>query len=174
MKEIKPKELLDNPFKLIGDEWMLVTAANSNNVSLDNHKTFNTMTASWGGVGVLWNKPVVTVYIRPQRHTLKFIEENDFFTVSFYDDEHKDALKYCGKFSGRDVDKVAECGLTPEFFGDKSAVAFSQSKVVFVCKKLYYQDIDKANFLSDEITSYYPDCDYHRMYIAEIVNCYIK
>ncbi|MEG2813314.1 MAG: flavin reductase [Oscillospiraceae bacterium] len=174
LKEINPKELIYNPFKLIGDDWALITSTIGENVSLDDHKTFNTMTASWGGVGVMWNKPVVSIYIRPQRYTYEFIEKNDFFTVSFYEEDVKDALKYCGKFSGRDVDKVSECGLVPEFFGNDKSVAFSKAKVVLCCKKLYFQDIEPANFLTSEIEKNYANKDYHRMYIAEIVSCYSK
>ena len=61
MKEIKPEELQKNPFQMIGKEWLLVTAEKEG-------KT-NTMTASWGGVGIMWGKPVAYVFIRPQRYT---------------------------------------------------------------------------------------------------------
>ena len=85
-------------------DWALVAAG-----SLDDH---NAMTVSWGGIGCLWNKPVATVYIRPNRHTYGYFEKNEYFTVSFYPGEYKKALGLMGSKSGRDCDKEAEAGLT--------------------------------------------------------------
>ena len=101
---IDPKELDQNVFSMIGEQWMLVTAGTA--------ERCNTMTASWGGLGVLWGKPVATVYIRPQRYTLEFVEREDCFTLSFFGEEYRKALALCGSKSGRDVDKVKECGFT--------------------------------------------------------------
>lgn len=101
---IDPKELDQNVFSMIGEQWMLVTAGTV--------ERCNTMTASWGGLGVLWGKPVATVYIRPQRYTLEFVEREDCFTLSFFGEEYRKALALCGSKSGRDVDKVKECGFT--------------------------------------------------------------
>ena len=101
---IDPKELNQNVFSMIGEQWMLVTAGTA--------ERCNTMTASWGGLGVLWGKPVATVYIRPQRYTLEFVEREDCFTLSFFGEEYRKALALCGSKSGRDVDKVKECGFT--------------------------------------------------------------
>ena len=104
-KEIKPEELNFNPFTRIGSDWMLLTAGTKDK--------FNTMTASWGGAGVFWGKPAVTCYIRPQRYTKEFIDKEELFSVSFFKDGHRDALKLCGSVSGRDHDKIKEAGLTP-------------------------------------------------------------
>ena len=101
---IDPKELNQNVFSMIGEQWMLVTAGTV--------ERCNTMTASWGGLGVLWGKPVATVYIRPQRYTLEFVERENCFTLSFFGEEYRKALALCGSKSGRDVDKVKECGFT--------------------------------------------------------------
>ena len=68
MKPIAVNQLSDNFFETISKEWMLVTAGNKD--------AFNTMTANWGGIGFLWNKPVVYVFIRPERYTFDFMEEN--------------------------------------------------------------------------------------------------
>ena len=66
MKQIKPEELTRNPFQMIGKDWLLITTKKGDKV--------NTMTASWGGIGWLWNKPVAFVFIRPERFTHGFIE----------------------------------------------------------------------------------------------------
>ena len=152
------KQLPDNPFRLIGDQWTLVTAGSAD--------SFNTMTASWGGVGVLWNKPVATIYIRPQRYTYEFLEKSDTFTLSFFAEQYRSALKLCGAKSGREIDKVKETGLTP--VTEEGSVYFDEARLVFVCKKLYFDDIKPENFYTPDLEINYPNRDYHRMYIGEI------
>ena len=133
----------------------------------------NTMTASWGGVGVIWNKPVTTIYIRPQRYTYEFLEKNSLYTLSFFDEEYRAALKLCGYKSGRDMDKPKAAGLTPvELDG---CAAFEEARLVLVCRKLYFSDIVPENLLDSTIDKVnYPAKDYHRMYIGEIVAAYTK
>ena len=108
-KEISPKEFNESPFRIIGDEWMLIAAPDDTKES-----GLSAMTASWGGLGVLWNENVATVYIRPQRYTYSLVEASDRFTLCFFDAEYKKALRPCGSRSGRDIDKLKECGLTSE------------------------------------------------------------
>jgi len=102
---ISPKELADNPFRLIGDDWTLITAGTP--------AKWNTMTASWGGLGVLWGRPVSFIFVRPTRHTYGFLEEASRYTLSFFDEKYRSALNHCGKVSGREHDKAAETGLEP-------------------------------------------------------------
>ena len=106
-KHIEPSAIADNTVKMIGDDWMLITSANDTDEMVCG-TDYNMMTASWGGIGVLWNRPVVFVFIRPQRHTFPFAEANDRLTLSFFDESYRPALSYCGKFSGRDADKFAD------------------------------------------------------------------
>ena len=157
--EIDPLKLNDNVFNLIANDWYLLTAGTMND--------FNTMTASWGGLGELWNKKVSFVFVRPQRHTWQFTEKNGLYTMSFFDEKHREALKYCGSHSGRDVDKMKETGLTP-FQSVAGATAFSEARLILVCRKLYHQDLQPDRFLEDWIDSLYPEKGYHRMYIGEI------
>ena len=158
ISKIDPKHLEGNVFSMIGDQWALLTAGSPEH--------FNTMTVSWGGLGVLWGKNVATVYVRPQRYTREFMEQYDRFTLSFYGPEWKKALALCGSKSGRDVDKVKECGFTPA--NENGAPYFEEADLVLCCKKLYWQDMDPTHFLSEEIEKNYPDKDYHRIYIGEI------
>ncbi|MEN6520106.1 MAG: flavin reductase family protein [Armatimonadota bacterium] len=166
MKKIKPEELKDNVFKLIGSDWMLITAGSA--------ESYNTMTASWGGFGVLWSKNVCFCVIRPTRYTLEFVEKSENFTLSFFDEKYRDALSFCGANSGRDVDKAAETGLTPAAGSMPGTTSFAEARLVIECKKLYFQDIDPANFLDPSIEKNYPVKDYHRMYIGEIIECRIS
>jgi flavin reductase (DIM6/NTAB) family NADH-FMN oxidoreductase RutF len=158
-------KLNENVFSLIDKDWMLITAGVKN--------SFNTMTASWGGLGILWNRPVAFSFVRPTRHTYGFMEKNDGYTLSFYSQEYRKALELCGSKSGRDIDKVKEAGLTP-LTGQTGAIYFEQARLVLECRKIYFQDIEPQKFLDTEIIKNYPLKDYHRMYVGEIVNCLIK
>lgn len=164
-KKITTEELTANPFKLIGKDWMLITAGDK--------EKFNTMTASWGGVGIMWGKPVATAYIRPQRYTFEFIENGDYYTQSFFDEEYRDALKFCGSKSGRDYDKVKETGLTPVVDDETGAVYFKEAKLVFICKKMYAQFLNEESALTEDVTKWY-NGDYHKMYMSEIVSVLVK
>ena len=158
-QEIKPDEITENPFKLIGGDWFLITAGSLS--------SFNTMTAGWGGFGILWHKNVCTIYVRPSRYTYDFLEKNDMFTLSFFDEKYKDALKVCGTKSGRDIDKPAEAGITP-FPTSSGSVAFEEARLVIECLKIYSDDIDPSLFLKKSIEKSYPSGDYHRVYVGEI------
>lgn len=152
-----------NPFKMVGKDWMLVTAGDENG--------WNTMTASWGFMGVMWGKNAAVTVIRPQRHTKKFIDSSEYFTLSFFGEEYRSALAFCGKYSGRDKDKAAETGLVPVFADN--AVSFEQAETIIVCRKLYVQDM-KPECFSDKTCDekWYPDKDYHTAYIGEIKAMY--
>lgn len=165
LKEIDISSLSFNPFERIGQDWCLISAGNE--------EAYNTMTASWGGVGVLWNKSVATVYIRPQRYTKKFVDESDMFTLAFFPDGYRDALVFCGKYSGRDYDKAKETGLTP-LFADGS-VAFEEANLILVCRKLYAQEMCAESFVDrDVLERNYPGRDLHTVYVGEIVKAYCK
>ena len=125
------------------------------------------MTASWGGLGTLWNKPVVTCYVRPQRYTREFLDKEEYFTVSFYEDTFRPALATCGRTSGRDTDKAEATGLDPVF--TEAAPFFRQAQLVFVCKKIYRGEIDPAGFIDPTIEENYYNKDYHYIYIGEVV-----
>lgn len=158
-EKIEPKALEGNVFSRIGTQWMLITAGSKD--------CCNTMTASWGGLGVLWGKPVATVYIRPQRYTLEFVEREERFTLSFFGEEYRKALTLCGTKSGREIDKIKECNFTVET--ENGAPYFAEAELVLVCRKAYWQDMDPTHFLDPELDAkWYPERDYHRIFIGEI------
>lgn len=166
MKEISVDNLNGNIINLIGKDWMLVTAGNVS--------SFNTMTASWGSMGFLWGKPVVTIFIRPQRHTYGFIESSDVFTLSFFSEEYRKALTLCGTKSGRDTDKVKESGITP-YAPMSDCVSFEESRLVIRCRKLYKSLLSEENFIDKDILpKWYKDGDLHYVYIAEIEQIWAK
>ncbi|MCI2105730.1 MAG: flavin reductase family protein [Intestinimonas sp.] len=163
--KIDPKTMNKNVFSMIGDQWMLITAGTV--------ERCNTMTASWGGMGVLWGKNVAMAFIRPQRYTFEFVEKNDWFTLSFLEERYRKQLALCGAKSGRDTDKVKECNFTVKT-GESGAPYFDEAELVLVCRKLYWQDFDRTHFLDASIENNYPNHDYHRMYVGEIVEALKK
>ena len=160
LKPVDVHEISENVFSLIGKQWMLITAGTAEHC--------NTMTASWGGLGVLWGAPVATCYIRPQRYTKEFVDREEYFTLSFFGEEWRKALSLCGSKSGREVDKVKECGFTVKT-ADCGAPYFEEASLVLVCRKRLAQEMD-PNLMPDDVKEkWYPEKDYHTMYIGEIV-----
>lgn len=162
-KEVNIKDLDENFIKLVSDEWMLVAAGNEDN--------YNMMTASWGYFGEMWGKDTAVTVIRPQRYTKEFIDNEEYFSLSFYGD-NKDIHKLCGKKSGRDTDKAKESGLTPVF--DNNTVYFEQARLVVICKKIYCQKIEPECFVDKSIIDKWYDDDFHYAYVGEIEKVLIK
>lgn len=148
-----------NVFTMLDKDWMLLTAGVG--------EEFNTMTASWGGFGILWNKPVAFVFIRPQRFTYEFAERHTRFTLSFFGGNQRKALSYLGKVSGRDTNKIAASGLNPVIL-DSGSIAFREAALIMDCEKIYFNDLLSEHFLDPGIEGMYKNQDYHRMYIGEI------
>ena len=163
-KKIDIKELKESAAGLFDDKWALLTAGNTDK--------YNTMTVSWGMMGELWNKEVCTVFVRPQRYTYEFMEKNDGFTLSFFSDEYKKALSFCGSKSGRDVDKAKETGLTA--VECDCGAAFGEAEIIISCKKLYVQDMTEDSFLDKSILEKFYNGDLHRIYVGEITEVLVK
>ena len=155
----------EDVFKLIGKEWMLVSAGNIDN--------FNTMTASWGCLGWLWNRPVAVVFIRPERYTYGFVEDNAKVTLSFFGQECRKALQLCGTKSGRDTDKVAATGLQPVTL-PSGAVTFAQARLSLDCRKLCKASMQEADFLDASLLDrwYGEHGGLHDIYVVEIEDVY--
>lgn len=153
------EELSFNPFEKIGKEWALVSAGTKQKA--------NTMTVSWGGVGVLWGRNVVFIFVRDSRYTKEFIDAGDFFSVSFLEKDCRDALNYCGSHSGRDGDKLSASGLTWNY---KLSIPYiDEGNFILLCQKLSATRITEDSFLSPEIRKWYADGDMHTMYVGEIL-----
>ncbi|MBR7163611.1 MAG: flavin reductase [Clostridia bacterium] len=163
--EITPEQIEKNPFTMIGKEWMLIAAETDGKA--------NAMTASWGGVGVLWNKNVVFGFVRPQRYTKEFLDTEDRFSLTFFNESYKKDLQYFGTVSGRDEDKIAKTGLCVKHA--EGAPYFEEGNLVIICKKLYAGTIDPDAIIAPDIDAkIYPDKDYHTVYIGEIVKVLMK
>lgn len=163
-REVQLQELNFNPFTKIGKEWMLISAGDE--------KKVNTMTASWGGVGVLWGDNVVTAYIRPNRYTKEFVDSQECFSLSFFDG-YKKELGILGTVSGRDNDKIKDVNFHVTMLDH--VPTFEEAKLVFIVQKLYVDNIKPEKFLDLAIDGkWYPQKDYHDMYIAKILKTYVQ
>ncbi|MBQ8331313.1 MAG: flavin reductase family protein [Clostridia bacterium] len=157
---------LESAAKLIGKDWMLITAKDEERGSV------NAMTASWGCMGVLWNKPVAVCFIRPQRYTYGLAEKANRLSLAFFGDGHRDALKLCGTKSGRDCDKLREAGLSRTEADGVPVIA--EAELLLICRKLYADDIKEEGFLDSSLLANYSQKDYHRIYVCEIESAYRK
>ena len=162
LRNLKPQEL-DGVFDLIGKDWMLITAAGKNDRG---EEVVNTMTASWGGMGFLWNRAVAFCFVRPQRYTFALTEQAERFSLSFFDEDYRGALRLCGTKSGRDIDKFQAAGLTPATYRDVPVI--EEARLTLICRKLYADTLKKEGFALPELLQNYTAGDYHRVYVMEI------
>lgn len=133
----------------------------------------NTMTASWGGFGIMWGRAVCLCVIRPQRYTLEFVNEAERLTLTFLKEGYREALTLCGRKSGRDCDKIAEAGLTPVVDGD--LVGFEEARMVIAGRKLYCGTFREEGFLDRSIVAeQYPKGDFHRVFVCGIEDVLIR
>lgn len=173
LKEIPYQQLQLNPMTMIGKDWMLITAGTE-------ETGYNTMTAAWGHLGSIWSLPgrsgylpTAVIYVRPQRYTKEFVDREDLFTLTVFDESWKKQLGYLGTVSGRDENKIEKAGLTPVF--SDGTTWFAEAKLVLVCRKLYQADLKEENFLDPELVERnYPKRDLHTMYIGEIIKVLVK
>lgn len=167
---IAPADMTDNMIKVIGQQWMLVTAGNE--------CSFNMMTASWGATGCIWGKPATFIMIRDSRYTYEFIEREQAYTLCFFGEEYKRALNICGTRSGRTTDKVQETGLTP-IVTPSGLMAFREARLIIECRNMFEQRMDTAHFnptYKDEtINDFYTrDQAIHQLFISEITGVWVK
>jgi flavin reductase (DIM6/NTAB) family NADH-FMN oxidoreductase RutF len=162
-KLIDPSRLVLNPVRIFMEDWFILCSGENL------PGKFNFMTIGWGSVGVMWGKPCFMAPVRPVRHTYKFMEKSHDFTVCVFPKSQRKALALSGAKSGRDIDKVKETGLTPMGSLKVMSPSFAEAELIIECKKIYFGDVDPRNCISATIAENYPEKDYHRMYLGEIV-----
>lgn len=165
-KKIEIKDFECKPFELLLKQWMLITAKK-------NDDSINTMTASWGGFGVLWNKPIAYVVIRPQRYTKEFVDASNAFSLCFFPESCKKDLGYLGRVSGREEDKLSKTALTSSFYN--GIPYFKEAELVIFCRVSFEQQLTEASFLDKPlIDANYPEKDFHHLYLSEITEIFRK
>lgn len=160
---VPPAQWTSQPVGLFEPGWLLLSAGD---FAAGN---FNAMTVSWGSLGVMWHKPFAQVVVRPQRFTFQFLEQYPTFTLCAFPPEYRKALAMLGSASGRDGDKIAASGLTPQAATLSAAPIYAEAALAVECRKIYWQDFDPAHFLDAAIHESYPAGDYHRIYYGEIL-----
>ncbi|MDD4843267.1 MAG: flavin reductase [Anaerotignum sp.] len=165
-KELQVKEFQYNPFDLIGNEWMFISAVKEGKV--------NTLTASWGGFGVMWNRNVVFVFIRQSRFTKEFVDAADSFSLTFFDTEkYREIMTQLGTESGRKESKMQKAGITVEQVD--GVPYFKEAKLVVICRKMSRHHLSSEGFIDETVEpQWYADKDYHEMYIGEVVKIFEK
>ena len=158
-----PNEISKNVFDMIGKQWMLVGAAKDG-------KT-NAMTASWGGLGIMWGKNVAFVFIRETRYTKEFVDNGETFSLSFFGEDKREMLGYMGKVSGREEDKIAKSGLHVTL--EKNAPVFAEAELTLICRKMYAQEMKEECFTDKEPLRWY-DNDLHNIVIGKIEKVLVK
>lgn len=178
MKTIDLKDLKISPSELIGNKWMLITAGKKDG--------YNTMTASWGEMGALWGhglygRPTFTIFVRPSRYTDKFINENEYYTISFFDETYRQDLIYLGSHSGKDENKISKTNLHVDFVDNQPI--FKEASLVFICRKIYKGNIEEKGFIDTSIIDAFYKADsghiynnnsFHHVYVGEIVKVLSK
>lgn len=135
----------------------------------------NTMTIGWGSIGYMWNKPVFIAMVRYSRHTFDLIEKAQDFTVSYpLNGQLKEALKFCGTKSGRDMDKIKECSLKLSPGNKVNTPIIEDCDLHFECKIIYSQPMDEQQLAKEIRDRAYPQGDYHMMYFGEILEVAVR
>ena len=163
LQEISFSNFISNNFNLWDETWLLLTSGDFLKGE------FNTMVVAWGGFGIMWNKPLAMVVVRPVRHTFSFINSFDTFSLCVFPEQYRSAMNLLGTKSGRDGEKIKESGLTPIASSVIAAPVFKEAELVLECRKMYWDDLEPQHFLNPEIDKNYPNKDYHRMVFGEIL-----
>ena len=165
MKEIKAVDVKDNVIEQFDFKNALACARKDN--------SFNMCSIGWGSIGVLWSKQVMTIYVKPIRYTSLFLDNDDYFTVTFFNDDVNDRIiKICGTCSGKDTNKVEKANLKPIYL--ENGVSFEGYKRIYVCKKIYQDQFKKECFVNSKeiIKKYYDTEQCHNIYVGEIIKVY--
>ncbi|MCC7261911.1 MAG: flavin reductase [Candidatus Latescibacteria bacterium] len=166
MRQVEVTKLAFEAVDLWMNQWLLLTAGTLGDC--------NMMTVSWGTVGCMWGKPVAQIVVRPQRHTRKYLEEGDCFTLCAFPEKHRPDLQLLGSLSGREGNKLAKTGLTLKASQSILAPSYQEARFTLECRKIYWQDLNPAGFVDPTIQENYQARDYHRIYYGEILAAFCE
>ncbi len=160
------KDFTENGFQWFHDAELLAAG---------NREKSNAMTIGWGGIGTLWGRTALTVYVAEKRYTKEFMDQADYFTVMAFGVEHGNVLRYMGTKSGRNEDKAAALGLHTAYTANGTPY-YTEAEMVIECKIMYAAPFDAQYFKSDVPRNMYANfpAGVHSMYIGEVVNAWKK
>lgn len=157
---VDPEDLEEGPYKFVGQK-IIITSTDG--------KKVNITAASWGGVGYLWDKRLVFIFVRKKRYTRELLDTTGEFSVSFVDQqEFRGALKYLSLVSGRDEDKVAGARMNIGYYEGIPYV--EEAGEVLVCRTVFKQELEKGGFVEEGLAEkfYKSDEDCHILYAGEL------
>ena len=165
---VTPEDFDENIFNLVGKDWTVITAGDQP----------NSMVASWGGVGIMFNKPVTWNFLRANRYTLEKIRETGTYTMCYFPDQYKGDIMQFGMKSGRNTDKMAQTKLTPMVTPD-GYPAYAEAKIIIECKLIAASTVSKDEFYTEEAKTFlqegFDDAkDWHKLVYGEITKIYIR
>lgn len=164
MREVEVKELTVDVVNLWMNRWLLLTAGTIDDC--------NMMTVAWGSIGCMWAKPFAQIVVRPQRHTRKYVEQSDSFTLCAFPEKYRKDMQTLGTISGLDGDKLSKTGLTLKASMRVAAPVYNEADFILKCRKIYFQDMDPRGFIDKMIKKNYAAKDYHRIYFGEILSAF--
>jgi len=132
----------------------------------------NPMTIGWGTIGIVWGKPVFAVLVRPSRFTHGLMEKAAAFSVNVPPQSLGDVCMFCGSKSGRDVDKIAETGITVQPGKSIDVPTIADCPIHYECRMLHRNQVDRTTLAEDVAASAYRSGDYHTIFWGEIVGVY--
>lgn len=141
---------------------------------LGSGKSCNPMTIGWASYGIMWNKPVFTVMVRPVRYSFSLLEEDGDFTINVPSDTMKKEVGICGSKSGRDIDKIEACNFTTEQSHMVSVPFIKECPIYLECRTIFTNDVIAGSLKKEMIDMYYPHADLHRFYYGEILGAWVK
>lgn len=165
---VSPEDFNENIFNLVGKDWTVITAGESP----------NSMVASWGGVGIMFNKPVTWCFLRANRYTLEKIRETGTYTMCYFPEEYKEDIMQFGIKSGRDTDKMSQTKLTP-MMTPAGAPAYEEAKIIIECQLIAAPTVSKDEFYTQEGKDFLQGGfneakDWHKLVYGEITNIYVR
>lgn len=166
MREVTVTELSVAVVDLWMNQWLLLTSGTIADC--------NMMTVAWGSIGCMWSRPFAQIVVRPQRHTRKYLEQSDSFTLCAFPEKYRKDLQTLGTLSGRDGAKLSKTRLTLKASKRVAAPSYNEAIFILECRKIYYQDMDPRGFVDKTIQDNYAANDYHRIYFGEILSAYCE
>jgi flavin reductase (DIM6/NTAB) family NADH-FMN oxidoreductase RutF len=169
-KQINPSEIPGDVFTLVNKDFTVITGGNPEH--------YNSMVASWGGWGTLFNKPVTWCFLRSNRYTLELIRKNLTYTMSYFDDEYKEDIMPFGEKSGRDSNKMKETKLT-SVQTPAGNLTYKEAKIIIECKLFEVTTIAPDDFQTEDARKFMIDAhaetnDYHKIVFGEITNVWVR
>ncbi len=164
-RQVVPSEIKDNPIELL-DGYKGILA-------MGNEEEHNAMTIGWGALGMLWGRPVLSVFVSSSRFSHSLMEKNGMFTVSFFNKTHFDDVMYLGRHSGRDGDKISKTSLHLTYTKDGNPM-FEEAFMVIECRKIYGAPFDVGRIAPEASRIYANGLGMHSEYVGEIVSVHVN